>query len=585
MKTTFWRLLKLALPLKGGMALAALLGVLTVASGVGLMVTSAWLISMAALHPSVAALSVAVVGVRFFGLARAVFRYLERYFSHQITFRLLARLRVWFYRSVEPLAPARLMEYKSGDLLSRVVNDIEILQNFYLRVIAPPLVAAVIGLALWFFLGAYNLVFAMVLLGFYLAAGIGVPVLTHLLSRKIGKEMVTLRAELNVQMVDGIQGMAELVAFGQEERHLAQVELLNRELGRLQQRFAWVSGLQGSLSNLLMNLASWTMLLVAIPLVRSGQLNGLYLAMLVLAVVSGFEAILPLPGAFQFLGGSLEAARRLFEIVDRGEAATAKNVKKAQAAPEEYSLEVKSLTFGYEAGTPVLKDLNFTLREGQTLALVGPSGAGKSTIASLLVGFWDYEQGQIRLGGQELRNYSQEQLCKVAAVVTQKTHLFNTTIKENLSIARPGATLEEIMEAAKQAQIHDFIESLPQGYNTRIGEQGLNLSGGERQRLALARAILKDAPLLILDEPTANLDPQTEREVLDAIHALSRTRTTIIITHRLVGLEKADEIIVLKEGKVAERGTERQLLEREGLYWRMWQAQNRRKPAALETAA
>ena len=317
--TTFLRLLKLALPLKGGMALAALLGILTIASGIGLMVTSAWLISMAALHPSVAALGVAVVGVRFFGLARAVFRYLERYFSHQVTFRLLSQLRVWFYRSIEPLAPAGLMEYKSGDLLSRVVADIETLQNFYLRVIAPPLVAAVVGLGLWFFLGAYNLVFAMTLLGFYLMAGIGVPVLVHLLSRKLGQETVTLRAELNVQMVDGIQGMAELVAFGQEKRHLARVDLLNRQLGRLQQRLAWVSGLQGSLTNLLMNLASWTMLLVAIPMVRSGQLDGVYLAMLVLAVVSGFEAILPLPGAFQFLGSSLEAAHRLFEIVDRGE--------------------------------------------------------------------------------------------------------------------------------------------------------------------------------------------------------------------------------------------------------------------------
>jgi ATP-binding cassette subfamily C protein CydC len=229
-----------------------------------------------------------------------------------------------------------------------------------------------------------------------------------------------------------------------------------------------------------------------------------------------------------------------------------------------------------------LDRVSFSLREGQTLAIVGPSGAGKSSIANVLLGFWDYQEGQVRLGGHELRQYSPEQLHRMTAVVTQKTHLFNTTIKENLSIARPGASLEEIIHAARQAQIHDFIESLPQGYNTRIGEQGLNLSGGERQRLALARAILKDAPVLILDEPTANLDPETEREVLDAIHALAQNRTTIIITHRLVGLDRANEILVLKEGQVAERGTERQLLEREGLYWRMWQAQNQVRQTANE---
>jgi ATP-binding cassette subfamily C protein CydC len=577
MRTVFGQLLKLTAPLKGEIALAVLLGTLTVAAGFGLMTTSAYLISFAGLHPSVAALGVAVVGVRFFGIARAVFRYLERYVSHRVTFRLLTRLRVWFYEALEPLAPARLLEqkYRSGDLLSRIVGDIETLQNFYLKVLAPPLVTALIGLGVWFFLGAYDLVFAFTFLGFYLLASIGVPLLVYRLSRTQGQKLVALRAELNVQLVDGIQGMAELIAFGQEDLQLARVQLLNRQLSKLEGRMAWVSGLSGALSNLLMNLAMWTMLLLAIPMVQAGKLDGVYLAMLALAAVSGFEAVLTLPAAFQALGSSLEAGRRLFEIVEAADQVV--RPSKPALAPKDYSLAVKNLSFRYNESEPLaLQNISFTLRQGQTLALVGPSGAGKSTLANLLLGFWDYQHGQIRLAGHELCDYSPEQLREMIGVVSQNTHLFNTTIRENLLIARPGASQAEIEQACRQAQLHDFIVSLPQGYNTKVGEQGLGLSGGERQRLALARALLKDAPILILDEATSNLDTETEREVLNTIFNSIEGRTTIIITHRLVGLEKADEILVLEQGEIAEHGKQQRLLELEGRYWRIWQLQHQK---------
>ncbi len=573
MAKTFWRLVRLAAPLSGPIGLAVLLGALTVASGIGLMATSAYLISAAALHPSVAALGVAIVGVRFFGISRGIWRYLERYVSHYVTLGLLARLRVWFYEAVEPLAPARLLAYRSGDLLSRVVSDIGTLQDFYVRVLAPPLVAAVVGLGMWFFLGAFNSVFAFTLLGFYLLAGVGVPLLTHLLSRRVGQAVVVARAELNVALVDGIQGVADIVAFGQEAAHLARVQALDRRLIGGQERLAWIGGLQGALGNGLMNLALWTMLVTAIPLIRAGQLDGVYLAVLLLATLASFEAVLPLPAAFGQLGASLEAARRLFEIVDAPPAV--QDPVAPSPTPCDYGLEVHDLRFRYERGaTFALDGVSFTVPPGGCVALVGPSGAGKSTIAQLLLRFWDSPEGAIRLGGHDLRAYRQDDVRRLIATVGQQTHLFNTTIRENLLLARPDATPDDLVRAARQAQILDFIEALPHGFDTPIGEQGLRLSGGERQRLALARAFLQDAPILLLDEPTAHLDTLTERALLEPLRALMQGRTTVLITHRLIGLEMAGEILVLRQGQVVERGSHHELVQLEGLYWKLWELQN-----------
>jgi ATP-binding cassette subfamily C protein CydC len=572
---TFFRLVKLAWPLKWGMVLATLVGFLTVGSAIGLMATSAWLISMAALHPSVAALGVAIVGVRFFGIARGVFRYLDRLISHEVTFRLLSRLRVWFYRAVEPLAPAILDRYRSGDLLSRIVSDIDTLQNFYLRVLAPPLVAAVTGLGVWFLLGAFNPVFALAFLGFYLLAGVGVPWLTHLLSKRLAARSVELRSDLNASMVDGIQGMAELVAFGQEDRQAARIEQLNGQLIKAQVRLGAINALQSTLGSLLMNLAAWTMLVLAIPLVRNGQLDPVYLALVVLAALASFEAVLPLGQAFQYLAISLASADRLFEIVDKVPAVkTLPSTGPAQPEASGYSLEVKNVSFSYEPGQPdALHNLSFNLQPGHSIALVGESGAGKSTLANLLLRFWDYETGEIRLAGRDLNTVPPEEVRKIIGLVSQRTHLFNATIRENLAIANPNADQAAIEAACKQAQIHDFIAGLPQGYATPVGEFGLSLSGGERQRLSIARAILKNAPILVLDEPTANLDRQNEQLVMQALQVLMKDRSTILITHRLVDLEGFDEILVLRAGQVVERGDQSHLLQEQGLFNRLWQLQ------------
>jgi ATP-binding cassette subfamily C protein CydC len=568
-----WRLLGLAAPFARWMALAVLLGFATIASGIGLMTTSGYLISKAALQPSIADLQVAIVGVRAFGLTRGIFRYLERYVSHDITFRLLARLRVWFYAALEPLAPARLMQYRSGDLLARIVADVGTLENFYLRAIAPPVVALLVALLVAILVGSFDPALAAVLLVFLLLAGTGLPLLTQTLGRRPGRRLVRARAELNSVLVDGIQGLADLLAFGQEERHLARVGKLSQELAALQRRMACIGGLQAALSGLLMNLATLALLAVAIPLIATATLDGVYLALLVLAVISSFEAVLPLPQSFQYLENSLEAGRRLFEIVDAAPVVVAPT--KPDPLPDRYSLCVESLRFSYEPGdAPALDGVSFDLPQGGQVAVVGPSGAGKSTLLNLLLRFWETQQGRILLDGRELSCYDQEDLRRTMAIVSQHTYLFNATVQENLLLARPGATETEIIRAAKQAQIHDFVRSLPQGYDTWIGEQGLRLSGGQRQRLAIARAILKDAPVLLLDEPVANLDALTARDLMAALQELMVGRTTLIVTHRLAGLESADEILVLRAGRIVERGQHHELMNIGGIYRRMWDLQH-----------
>jgi thiol reductant ABC exporter CydC subunit len=577
MKRTFQRLLAFALPFWGQIALATLLGFATIGSSVGLLTTSAYLIAHAALRPSIADLQVAIVGVRFFGIARGIFRYLERNLSHQVNFRLLARLRVWFYRALEPLAPARLLHYGSGDLLSRIVADIETLENLYVRVIAPPLVALMVGVLTWLLMASFALPLAWASVGALALAGLALPWLARRMAAGDGRRLIQTRAEMNVALVDLVQGMADLLAFGREQDHLTRVQRLNREMVQLQARMVRVTGLSDALTGFLMNLATLAVLILAIPLVRAADLDGPSLAVLVLAVIASFEAVAPLSLAFQYLENNLAAGRRLFEIVDADPAVV--DPIHPPTLPARFDLRVQNLSFRYNPEAPlVLDDVSFSLNAGGRIAVVGPSGAGKSTLIHLLLRFWDCPAGQIYLDGRDIRSYGQEALRGAISVISQSPYLFNATVRENLLLARPDASVEEIVNAAQRAQIHDFLTSLPEGYGTWIGEQGLALSGGERQRLAVARTLLKDAPFLILDEATANLDAVTEKRVVDELYALMQNRTVLIVTHRLVGLEMVDEILVLDQGRVMERGRHHELMQAAGIYRRMWELQNQTLP-------
>ncbi|MGE5643678.1 MAG: thiol reductant ABC exporter subunit CydC, partial [Byssovorax cruenta] len=555
-------------------ALSVLLSTLTIGSSVALIGTSSWLISTAALHPSVADLGVSVVGVRFFGISRGLFRYLERLVSHNVTFRLLARLRVWFYEKLEPLAPARLMEYKSGDLLARVIGDVETLENFYVRVISPSLTAVAIGILVSLFFAAFYVPIALVLICFFLAVGLILPFLAQLASRRAGQRLITQRADLHSQLVDGIQGMPDLLAFGQGARCMRQISSAGKAYGSTQKQMARINAVHSALVTLLTNLGSWIVLAMVIPQVSAGNIKGVMLGTFTLMTLASFEAVMPLPLAAQMWNASREAARRLFEVVD-AEPAVKETGYPGLENGLSSTLQFSNLTFSYPAQTtPALQNVGFTVPEGKSFAIVGPSGAGKSTIANLLLRFWDYEIGDIALGGESLKRLDSDEVRKRLALVSQNNYFFNTSVRENLRMARRGVRQEEIEEAATAAHIHEFIIGLPKGYDTLIGEQGVRLSGGERQRLAIARALLKEAPILIFDEPTANLDPVTEKQVLETLFETMKRKTSLLITHRLIGLENVDEILVMDHGRIAERGTHSELLKRGGLYRRLWDVQN-----------
>ncbi|MGD0610730.1 MAG: thiol reductant ABC exporter subunit CydD [Anaerolineales bacterium] len=570
----FWRLLGFLRGAWGWVALSVLLGALTIGSNAGLMGTAAYLISAAALHPDISMLEVAIVGVRFFGIARGVFRYLERLVSHNVTFHLLASLRAWFYSALEPLAPARLMQFRSGDLLSRIVADIDALENFYVRVVAPPLVALVVALVTGVYLALYDPRLGQAFLLFIAGMGIGLPLLAWALSSRPGAQLSRQRAGLHALFVDGIQGLADLAAFGRGGDYLARIQASGRSYGRTRQRMAWLSGFDAGLALLLANLGMWCVLVLAIPLVRQGTLAGVMLAPLALITLASFEAVQPLPQAAQMLTDSLQSGRRLYALVDATPAVIDPPVR--QRLPESGTLTVRGLRFSYEPGEPpALDGIDFDLPMGQCLALVGPSGAGKSTLANLLFRFWEYSDGQILFGGVDLHQLAGEDACHLFSLVQQQPYFFNDTIRQNLLLGRPAAGETELREATRMAQIDEVILSLPQGYETVIGERGFRLSAGERQRLAIARALIKGSPVLILDEPTANLDPVVERQILDLLFPLAKNRSLLLITHRLVGMDRVNEIIALDHGRMVARGSQTDLLAQEGLYRRMWDIQNR----------
>ncbi|MDF2702754.1 MAG: cydC [Rubrobacteraceae bacterium] len=569
----FLRLLGFMRPYWWRVLLGVLLGVATVASNVGLLATAAYVISAAAVVPFLAMLTVPVYLVRLLSVSRAVSRYAERLVSHDVTFRLLAELRTRFFIRLAPLAPARLLKYRSGDLLVRVVKDVEELQNVYLYSFSPVAVALSVCALATLVLFTFDPAIAFVALGFLTATGVGVPVLVRALSKGLGRRQLRLRAELDARIVDDVQGVQDILAFGREGGEQHEISTINTRLGLVQRRMALVTGLQNALSDLMMNLAMVAVLIVAIPLVAAGEMDGVFLAFIALVVLGSFEAVAPLGAAFQVLGRSVGAGERLFEISDSEPQVT--DLPEPLSLPQDGTLALDRVSFRYdEDGSPALRDVSFVLRPGSRVAVVGPSGSGKSTLAGLILRFWDPDSGEVRLGGWDVRCYAQGDLRAMIGVVSQDTHVFNDTVRNNLLLADPEADDASLYRAIGEAHLTGLVEGLPGGLDGYVGEQGQRLSGGERQRLAVARALLKDAPVLVLDEATANLDTVTERELLGTIRELMRGRTTLQITHRLVEMETMDEILVLDEGQVVERGTHEELVRKDGQYRRMLAVQD-----------
>lgn len=556
-------------PLWPSMLSAAALGVLTVGSGIGLMSVSAFLIASAALHPSIGELSAAIAGVRLFGLSRAVLRYLERYLSHNATFRLLSRLRVWLYTKLEPLAPAGLEQYHSGQLLKRMVRDVEQLQFFYLRVVAPIAVAVLTLLAMGCWLSFFSMAAVWLVVTGFAITGLLLPAVLQAGSKKMERQISGSREQLHTLLIDTVKGMSELAAFDQSGLYRKRLAAAGEGLASLEKRKACYFSLADACGGVGMNLTVWGLLVITVPLVRQGTVSGIELAVLALAVQSCFEAVLPLTVVPHYWQESIQALKRivsLTEIKPPADSGTA-------VLPEHFSIEVGNLSFRYTEAAPALDQINFSLPVGKKLAIVGDNGAGKSTLFSLLLGFRSVQQGFIRFNGTDLGEFEPEQLRCRFGVVPQQTHIFHGSIRDNILLAKPGTDEKELACAAVGSGVDAFVRLLPEGYDTLVGENGHRLSGGQRQRLAIARVLLKNAPVLLLDEPTAGLDAGGERDIMALIETAMAGRTTLLITHRLLGLENMDEILVMEQGKVVERGTQRQLIEAKGLFYTLWNLQ------------
>ncbi len=559
--------------LQWAICLALLLGVLTVALNTGLLALAAYLIAAAALQPLLTALSVPLALVRFTGVSRAFVRYAERLVSHDLTFRLLARLRTTLYSRLTPLIPARLLAFHSGDLLARLVDDVEELENFYGRVLTPLAIAALstmlTGLALW----SFSPLLGLVVVGCLTLGGLLLPALALWQGNTIGRQQVAARAALQTTLVDSLQGMPDLLALGRAADQSARVAALDQHLGGLQRRMAWITGLQNALSDGLAYGATTLILVLAIPQASNQQFGAVYLAMIALIVLGASEAVTPLGRAFAALGRSRTASDRIFALINAEPATTDPPVPQPLVAAP-LPLRFEQVSFHYAAAEgSALHDITFTIAPGEHVALVGPSGAGKSTVVQLLLRFWDPCTGTIHLGDHHLRDYAQDDLRRTLAVAQQDGHLFAGTLRTNLLLARPTATDAELDTALTQVGLAALVRQWPQGLDTWLGEHGVRLSGGERQRVILARALIRNARLLILDEPTAHLDRATEAAVFATIHQTQVDRSLLVITHRLVQMTAFDTILVLADGAIVERGTHATLLAQCGLYAQLYEAQ------------
>ncbi|MEU6219680.1 thiol reductant ABC exporter subunit CydD [Streptomyces sp. NPDC047022] len=558
------RLRAMAGPRRGRLALALLLGSLALGSAVGLMATSGWLISRASQQPPVLYLMVAVTATRTFGIGRAVFRYAERLVSHDAVLRVLADTRVAVYRRLERLAPAGLRTTRRGDLLSRLVTDVDALQDYWLRWLLPVGVALAVsagsvGFTAWLLPEA-----GAVLAAGLLAAGAGVPLVTAAVARRAERSLAPARGELAIRVTDLLTGTAELTVSGALAERNARARRADGVLTRIASRAAAATALGDGLTALVTGLTVAGAALVGAGAVVDGRLGGVAMAVVVLTPLAAFEAVSGLPLAVQHRQRVRRSAERVYEVLDAPEPVSEpESPERAPASP--FPLVLEGLTTRHDGQRRhALRDFGLTLEQGRRIAVVGRSGAGKTTLAQVLLRFLDAEAGTYTVGGTDAYALDGDDVRRLVGLCAQDAHLFDSSVRENLLLARKDASEAQVRDALGRARLLEWVEGLPEGLDTLIGEHGARLSGGQRQRLALARALLADFPVLVLDEPAEHLDLPTADALTADLLAATEGRTTVLITHRMAGLEAVDEVIVLVEGCVVQRGAYDELVAVEG---------------------
>jgi thiol reductant ABC exporter CydC subunit len=564
------RTLRIARPAAGRLMLATLLGAGAIGAAIGLMGTSAWLISRSAQHPSESVIALAIVSVQVFGLSRGFFRYGERLVGHDAAFRALAELRVQVYQRLERLAPAGLPAFHSGDLLARFVGDVDSLQDLMLRVVPPFGIAGVVGAAtvgfMWWILPGAGLILMLALL----AAATIVPWLTGWLARRSESRQAGLRGELAASVIDLVEGAPELVVYGVAGAQAQKIRAIDAELTAAGAASARTSGIGLGLATLFAGLATWGAVVVGIPAVRAGRLSGVLLAVIALVPMAAFELVVGLPVATQALQRTRRSAARVFDVIDAPLPVTDPEAP-LPLPPPPYELGAHGVWARYpRAPAPALRGVDLELRSGRRVAVVGPSGAGKSTVAAVMLRFLDYEAGAIRIDETDQDRLAGDALRTVVGLVGQDAHLFDTSLAENLRIGRRSATDADLASALAGVGLAGWLDELAAGLATEVGRYGSRLSGGQRQRVVVARALLAEFPILVLDEPAEHLDPRGADAMTTDLLRLTDGRSTLFITHRLAGLESVDEVLVVDDGTVVERGSHDGLLQAGGRYSQLW---------------
>ncbi|MFB7254112.1 thiol reductant ABC exporter subunit CydD [Streptomyces nojiriensis] len=549
---------------QGRFRLGLLLGALAVGCSVGLMAVSGWLISRASQQPPVLYLMVAVTATRAFGMGRAVFRYAERLVSHDAVLRMLADLRVSVYRRLERIAPAGLREHRRGDLLARLVADTDTLQDYWLRWLLPVGTAVLVGTGSVAFTAWLLPEAGAVLAVGLLAAGVAVPLVSGACARRAERRLAPARGELATRVADLLTGTAELTVAGALEDRKGRTRRSDALLTRIAARGSAAAGLGGGLSALVCGLTVVAAAAAAANAVHDGRLSGVAMAVAVLTPLAAFEAVSGLPLAVQYRQRVRRSAERVYEVIDAPVPVTEPE-QPAAAPASPFPLRLTGLTARHPGQErAALRDVDLTLEAGRRIAVVGPSGSGKTTLAQVLLRFLDPAEGAYGLGGSDARTLDGDDVRAFVGLCAQDAHIFDSSVRENLRLARTGASEEQLRQALAGARLLEWADGLPDGLDTLVGEHGERISGGQRQRLALARALLADFPVLVLDEPAEHLDLATADALTADLLAATEGRTTVLITHRLAGLEAVDEVLVLDHGEVVQRGPYAELAAAEG---------------------